>query len=84
VGRLGRCGDRREADWCATFLVAPLAGEKFADLLALFIANETELPPDKLNVWSSTMKRARQTARSVPRAFQGTNGWIIMTLVAPL
>lgn len=40
-------------------------GEKFGELLALFIANEPDLPPDKLCVWSSTMKRSRQTARKV-------------------
>jgi hypothetical protein len=38
-------------------------GERFADLLALFIANEPDLPPDKLSVWSSTMKRSRQTGK---------------------
>lgn len=32
----------------------------------MFIANEPELPPDTLNVWTSTMKRARQTAKCVP------------------
>lgn len=42
-----------------------LAGERFGDLLALFIGNEPDLPPDKLSVWASTMKRARQTARCV-------------------
>ena len=40
-------------------------GEKFADLLSLFISNEPELPPDKLNVWTSTMKRARHTAQKI-------------------
>lgn len=29
----------------------------------MFIANEPELPPETLNVWTSTMKRARHTAQ---------------------
>ncbi len=29
----------------------------------MFIANEPELPHETLNVWTSTMKRARMTAQ---------------------
>jgi len=40
-------------------------GEKYAERLAEWVSNCPELPADLLSVWTSTMKRTRQTARNI-------------------
>ncbi|CAM9132046.1 unnamed protein product [Phaeothamnion confervicola] len=40
-------------------------GEEYGRTMAAFVEQSEDLPEDKLCVWSSTMKRARQTARRV-------------------
>lgn len=38
-------------------------GQRYAEALAEFISQQPDMSPDKLCVWTSTLKRARQTAK---------------------
>lgn len=40
-------------------------GKEYAQELASFVANSPDLPVENLSVWSSTMKRARQTCKPI-------------------
>ncbi|CAN0355846.1 unnamed protein product, partial [Hapterophycus canaliculatus] len=46
--------------------LSPL-GEEYAKVLVDYVEQSDELSTDKLCVWSSTMRRARQTAAGIPK-----------------